>query len=150
MGFTLAHLQGTSMLTGYWLKGSYSPYFPVCSLLSHQNKDITHSLPKFKKERKTTTLLSLDLWFCFMCDFLEKRFLFLLSPCLPQVWCDLNQLLLHFIFCLILSCCFSSLTAAAVHSSQSESIREDLPVLQRLCQAAILQKPMRNTELSFA
>ena len=36
----------------------------------------------------------------------------------------------------------SSSTAAAVYSCQSESIREDLPVLQRLRQAAILQNPL--------
>lgn len=36
-------------------------------------------------------------------------------------------------------------TAAAVYSNQSESIREDLPVLQRLCPAAIFQKPLMKT-----
>lgn len=40
--------------------------------------------------------------------------------------------------------CFCSCTAAAVYSGQSESIREDLPVLQRLCQATILQNPLKK------
>lgn len=44
---------------------------------------------------------------------------------------------------------FCSCTAAAVYSSQSESIREDLPVLQRLCQAAVLQNPLMKKQRSF-
>lgn len=34
------------------------------------------------------------------------------------------------------------ITAAEMYSSQSESIREDIPVLQRLCPATIFQKPL--------
>lgn len=44
---------------------------------------------------------------------------------------------------------FCSCTAAAVYSSQSESIKEDLPVLQRLCQAAVLQNRLMKKQCSF-
>lgn len=49
------------------------------------------------------------------------------------------------IVCLLFKLGFMSpATAAAVYSNQSESIREDLPVLQRLCPATIFQKPLRK------
>lgn len=37
---------------------------------------------------------------------------------------------------------FLSITATEMYCSQSKSIREDLPVLQRLCPATIFQKPL--------
>lgn len=47
----------------------------------------------------------------------------------PHSWIELD----------FVSSCLCSCTAAAVYSSQPEGLREDFPVLQRLCQAAILQ-----------
>lgn len=49
------------------------------------------------------------------------------------------------IVCLLFKLGFlSPATAAAVYSNQSESIQEDLPVLQRLCPATIFEKPLRK------
>lgn len=56
-------------------------------------------------------------------------------------------------FCLLIIIififCFWPFTDAAVYSRQSESIREDLPVLQRLCQTAIFQNPLTNPLIFF-